>query len=67
VPFSFPYLAPLTSQPGFISRASTSRFVEIERCALDPAAVPAGHESVRKGGEKTRKALLLARNCTSSE
>src|SRR5580704_1960892 len=40
VPFSFPYLAPLKSKPGFIPRAGAPRVVEIERCAAEPARVP---------------------------
>jgi type IV secretory pathway TraG/TraD family ATPase VirD4 len=49
VPFSFPYLAPLKSQPGFIPRASAPRVVEIERCAPEPGAVPAGQQSSPQG------------------
>jgi len=49
VPFSFPYLAPLKSQPGFIPRASAPRVVEIERCAPEPAAVPAGQQNSPQG------------------
>jgi hypothetical protein len=49
VPFSFPYLAPLKSQPGFIPRASAARVVEIESCAPEPAAVPAGQQSNSQG------------------
>jgi len=49
VPFSFPYLAPLKSQPGFIPRASTPRVAEIGRRASEPAAVPAGQQSSPQG------------------
>jgi hypothetical protein len=49
VPFSFPYLAPLKSQQGFIPRASTPRVVEIERCAPEAGAVPAGQQSSPQG------------------
>jgi hypothetical protein len=49
VPFSFPYLAPLKSQPGFIPRASAPRVVEIQRCAPEPGAVPAGQQSSSQG------------------
>jgi hypothetical protein len=31
VPFSFPYLAPIKAQPGFIPREITSRAVDIGR------------------------------------
>ena len=55
VPFSFPYLAPLKSQQGFIPRASAPRVVEIERCAPESSAVPAGRESSPQGlGEDTK-------------
>jgi hypothetical protein len=55
VPFSFPYLAPLKSQPGFIPRASAPRVVEIQRRAPEPGAVPAGQQSSSQGlGEDTK-------------
>jgi hypothetical protein len=55
VPFSFPYLAPLKSQSGFMPRASAPRVVEIERRAPAPGAVPAGQESGPQGlGEDTK-------------
>jgi hypothetical protein len=55
VPFRFPYLAPLKSEPGFIPRASAPPVVEIERCAPEPGAVPPGHESSPQGlGEDTK-------------
>jgi hypothetical protein len=49
VPFGFPYTAPLKSQQGFIPRASAPRVVEIERCAPEPGAVPAGNERSPQG------------------
>jgi hypothetical protein len=49
VPFRFPYLAPLKSEPGFIPRASAPQVIEIERRAAEPGAVPAGHESNPQG------------------
>ena len=49
VPFSFPYLAPLKSQPGFIPRASAPRVVEIGRRAAEPTAVPPGQQSSPQG------------------
>jgi hypothetical protein len=49
VPFSFPYLAPLKSQQGFIPGASAPRVVEIERCAPEPTAIPAGQQSSPQG------------------
>ncbi|MGA7924399.1 MAG: type IV secretion system DNA-binding domain-containing protein, partial [Candidatus Sulfotelmatobacter sp.] len=60
VPFSFPYLAPLKSQPGFIPRASTPRVVEIERCAPERDAVPAGQQSSSQGLGEDRKGIAAA-------
>jgi hypothetical protein len=36
VPFSFPYLAPVKAQPGFIPRETTSRVVEIGKRPSKP-------------------------------
>jgi hypothetical protein len=41
VPFSFPYLAPVKTQPGFIPRESTARVVEIGKRPSKPSAPPA--------------------------
>ena len=41
VPFSFPYLAPVKTQPGFIPRETTSRAVDIEKRPPQPSAPPA--------------------------
>jgi len=47
VPFSFPYLAPVKAQPGFIPRETTSRVVDIEKRLSQPSAPPT-HE-IRPG------------------
>ena len=39
VPFSFPYLAPVRAQPGFIPREIKPRVVEIEKRPAQPSAL----------------------------
>jgi len=41
VPFSFPYLAPVKAQPGFIPRDTTARVVDIGKRPSKPSAPPA--------------------------
>ena len=48
VPFSFPYLAPVKTEPGFIPRAITPRVVEIEKRPPQPSAVAAHEISPRE-------------------
>lgn len=45
VPFSFPYLAPVKSQLGFIPRETTARVVEIAKRPAQSTSVPATQES----------------------
>ena len=45
VPFSFPYLAPVKTQPGFIPREITPRVVEIEK--RPAAAEHSGAQEIR--------------------
>jgi len=40
VPFSFPYTAPLKSQPGFVPRASAPRVPEMGTIAQEPTETP---------------------------
>lgn len=48
VPFSFPYLAPVKTEPGFIPRQVTSRVVEIEKRPPQPSTVAAQEISPRE-------------------
>ena len=41
MPFSFPYLAPVKTEPGFIPREITRRVVEIEKGRFQPSTVAA--------------------------
>jgi hypothetical protein len=43
VPFSFPYLAPVKAQPGFVPREITPRVLEMQKRPSKPSAPPA-HE-----------------------
>jgi hypothetical protein len=45
VAFSFPYLAPVKSQPGFMPRETTARVVEIAKRPAQSTSVPATQES----------------------
>jgi type IV secretory pathway TraG/TraD family ATPase VirD4 len=48
VPFSFPYLAPVKAQPGFIPREIKPRVVEIEKRPPQPSTVAAQEVSSRE-------------------
>ena len=48
VPFSFPYLAPVKAEPGFIPREITPRVVEIEERPPQPSTVAAQEVSPRE-------------------
>jgi hypothetical protein len=48
VPFSFPYLAPVKAQPGFIPREIKPRVVEIEKRPSQPSTVAAQQISPRE-------------------
>jgi hypothetical protein len=48
VPFSFPYLAPVKAQPGFIPREIKPRVVEIEKRPPQPSTVAAQEISPRE-------------------
>jgi hypothetical protein len=47
VPFSFPYLAPVKTEPGFIPREITPRVVEIGKHSPQPSIVAAQEISPR--------------------
>ena len=57
VPFSFPYLAPVKSQPGFIPRETTARVVEIAKRPTPPTNVPAVQESSPRQLEEGPKGI----------
>jgi hypothetical protein len=50
VPFSFPYLAPVKAQPGFIPRGIKPRVVEIEKRPPQPSTVTAQEISPHEPG-----------------
>jgi hypothetical protein len=51
VPFSFPYLAPVKAQPGFIPREIKPRAVEIEKRPPQPSTVAAQEINPREPGK----------------
>ena len=53
VPFSFPYLAPVKAQPGFIPRETTSRAVDIGKRPPQPSA-PAAQEMRPRESENSK-------------
>jgi hypothetical protein len=48
VPFSFPYLAPVKTEPGFIPREITRRVVEIGKGSFQPSTGAAQEISPRE-------------------
>ena len=65
VPFSFPYLAPVKTQPGFIPREITPRVVEIGKRTPQPKT-PAAQE-LSRASRRTPVASPPGKNRTSSE
>jgi type IV secretory pathway TraG/TraD family ATPase VirD4 len=53
VPFSFPYLAPVKTEPGFIPREMTPRVVEIGKRPPQPSTVAAQEISPRESENST--------------
>jgi hypothetical protein len=57
VPFSFPYLAPVKSQPGFIPRETRARVVEIAKRPPQSTTVPAAQDSGPRQFEESPKGI----------
>jgi hypothetical protein len=57
VQFSFPYLPPVKTQPGFIPREMTARVVEIAKRPSQSTAVPAAKESSSRQVEESPKGI----------
>ena len=53
VPFSFPYLAPVKTQPGFIPREITPRVVEIDK-GMPQLNIPAAQEITPREPENSK-------------
>jgi hypothetical protein len=57
VPFSFPYIAPLKSQQGFIPRPSSPRVVDIGKRVPEQTAVPGAEQSSIRQLDESPKSI----------